>query len=100
MSTRSTGTSAADSSAPEDQVTVDVEGEIRLFLIQTLTELFESTVDADSDFFELGGDSFTAMRLISRIQASLGLELPVTTIFDKPRVAEFASYLYGMLSEE
>ncbi len=42
------------------------------------------------DFFELGGDSLMAARVISRIKETLGADLPLTALFDCPTVAETA----------
>jgi len=47
-------------------------------------------VGADDSFFELGGDSITAMRLIAAINASLHANLAVRTLFEAPTIAELA----------
>lgn len=48
------------------------------------SELLDIAVlDIHSDFFELGGDSIKALRIISRIEAAFGVTLPLTKLFEE-----------------
>ena len=43
-----------------------------------------SVVDADSDFFDLGGDSLLATRVLSAIARDFGVELSFEDFLDQP----------------
>ncbi|WP_286137555.1 condensation domain-containing protein, partial [Mycobacterium sp. IS-3022] len=47
-------------------------------------------VGIDDSFFDLGGDSVSAMRVIAAINAGLHADLPVRALFDAPTVGQLA----------
>jgi enterobactin synthetase component F len=47
----------------------------------------------DDDFFELGGDSLVATRLVARLREELGIAVPLLAVFDNPTAGELAAEL-------
>jgi acyl carrier protein len=64
------------------------------FLCQTFAEMTGTQdVGLDDNFFGLGGDSLSGIRLLNRIRTRLGRELPVNVLFDAGTVAGLAELL-------
>ena len=51
------------------------------------------TVWADDSFFDLGGHSLSAVRLMNEIEREFGVQLPLAILFDSPTVRQIAAVL-------
>ncbi|WP_154582792.1 non-ribosomal peptide synthetase, partial [Xanthomonas oryzae] len=72
------------------------QGELETLLADLWSELLGiERVGLHDNFFALGGHSLLAVRLISRMRSTLGIELPLATLFAQPRLAELAQSLHG-----
>jgi amino acid adenylation domain-containing protein len=64
-------------------------------------ELFGvDTIGVRHDFFELGGDSVLAVRMMDRIEQSLGTRLPLTSLYSAATVEKLAQVLLDTRRQE
>ena len=63
-------------------------------LVQLWGELLKlSDVSIEDNFYELGGDSLLATKLLARIQATFNIELPLRVIFENLTLAAMAEVI-------
>lgn len=68
---------------PVEQILADIYAQV----------LGVDRVGVDESFFDLGGDSLSAMRAIAAINTALDTHLAVVTLFDAPSVRSFSQQL-------
>ncbi|WP_028229707.1 condensation domain-containing protein, partial [Paraburkholderia ferrariae] len=67
------------------------EGEAEAALAQIWSEVLSiDPISRTDNFFELGGDSILAIKLVSRIRKTRGIELPLQEVFKHPVLADLA----------
>lgn len=76
----------------------EVYGQPATPLQSALASLWSNVLNAgpvgvEDDFFELGGHSILATRMIARVRESLGIEVPVSAVFEQPTVAGIAAWI-------
>ncbi len=78
----------ASSPAPGDAPRGETEDAIAAIWRRVLER---DDIGRDDDFFDLGGDSLSTLRLMFGIEEALGRELPVTLIYAAPTIASLAA---------
>jgi hypothetical protein len=54
----------------------------------------------NQNFFEVGGNSTLALKLVARIQEEFALDLPVRQVFERPTVARLAAAVEEQIRAE
>ncbi len=88
------GSPAEEAAAPQEPVRTAVapaEGGPADRVTGLWVEILGTEAGPDDDFFESGGDSLAAVQLVDRIRGELGVELPISTLFDHPTLAELVA---------
>ncbi|CAM2005625.1 non-ribosomal peptide synthetase [Acanthopleuribacter pedis] len=68
------------------------------WLVQCWREvLVDRTLEADANFFEVGGDSLSGLQVAGRIQEQYGLGMSLETLFAKPEPATLSAWLHEQL---
>lgn len=83
-------TESSDAPMDEDDVVLE------LLANEWRTLLGRERVARSDDFFELGGHSLSATQLVARVREVLGVELPLTTIFEHPRLGALAEAIQDL----
>ena len=55
--------------------------------------LVRTPIGVNHDFFTLGGHSLMVTQVISRINTTFAIDLPIRTLFERPTIAELAEQI-------
>ena len=65
-------------------------------LAEIWSEVLDAEVDPEADFFLLGGHSLLATQMIVRIEARLGVRVPLREVLRHPALGDFARLVDGL----
>ncbi|MFD2765824.1 type I polyketide synthase [Micromonospora eburnea] len=88
----------APQSPPEPQIAAPVVAAKQADLTDQVRELWTTALGVadltdDQEYFDLGGDSLTAVELISQVRDRFGIDLSIGAIFDYPTLGSFTEEL-------
>jgi acyl carrier protein len=68
--------------------------EIEELLVEIWSEILKiERIGVFDNFFEMGGHSLTAIRLVSRVIEAFDLTLPINLVFEKPTIAAYSEHI-------
>jgi amino acid adenylation domain-containing protein len=74
-------------------------GPLQELITEIWRDVFETeTVWAGDHFFDLGGHSLMAMRVVSRLRSALRVEVPLRLLFEAPTVRHLAAALGSLMA--
>lgn len=86
---------------PAEPMSTDLARECEMAVSRMWVDLFGPQAGAEQgSFFQLGGDSAMAVKLVQRLAERFDLTLHVVNVFQYPTVRELAGFVYRCLSEQ
>lgn len=72
----------------------------RAVIAEIWSVLLNCPVDDDTNFFEVGGNSISAIRALARLGDVAAVDVPLRVLFAHPTVAELARYIDELDGED
>ena len=89
----------ADFESNREEEFVSPSNDIEIKLAHIWQEVLEvETIGINDNLFALGGHSLLASQLISTLVGQFEIDIPVKVLFEKPTIAQLASYLESKLN--
>ncbi|MFD4636245.1 amino acid adenylation domain-containing protein [Lentzea sp. NPDC058436] len=83
--------------APPAAAGTTPEGEFEQFIAQVWAEVLgRDSVNADDDFFALGGHSLVALRVVSKVKKTFGLKMSTRDVYRHPRLTDLARHVESL----
>ncbi|MFD3417584.1 non-ribosomal peptide synthetase [Streptomyces decoyicus] len=80
---------------------IDPGGPLEAVVEQVWRAVLETAdIDPDADFFDIGGDSFKAVRIVEETQRLLAVTIPLETLLQEPTVHSFSTALRRLTEQE
>ena len=57
-------------------------------------------IGANDNFFDFGGQSLIATRILTRVRSEFGVEMSLTHLFERPTVSQMAAYITNAMAGE
>jgi amino acid adenylation domain-containing protein len=74
--------------------TISSQTDIELMLAGIWKEALEvDSVDINTSFFDVGGDSLHAIQIITKVNNKFHTSIPIGVVFEKPTIRDFAAYI-------
>ncbi len=75
--------------------------DIEMTLLRIWKEvLMSENTTVEDNFFEIGGNSLSAVQVMTKVRKYLGLKLPVKLLFENQTIKEFAGELMALYTEK
>lgn len=67
-------------------------------MIKKLVDIFKEALSVDgvfldSNYFELGGDSLTATRIVTKVKSEFGKDISIADIFNNPKICDLKNFI-------
>ncbi|HEO3924094.1 TPA: amino acid adenylation domain-containing protein [Streptococcus agalactiae] len=93
--------SSYDGKNIDDSDEIEKSDEITIKLVNIYKEILNDVnVSADSNYFQLGGDSLSATKIVSEVQKELCVQISIGDIFKYPVLRELSEYIKNIDKKE
>ena len=87
-------------SSPSDDAYLAPRNEIERELAKIWEEVLDTNlIGVNKNFFEMGGFSLQALRLLNKVEELFGIKLPIATIFQYPTVESMAHIIESKVEQ-